>query len=92
MQLERRIRALERTALATLDRWLTRATQAELKAYRAHYPPDPELEAELAIWTEEQFEAASRGVPLADVRAMQPRATVGTTDATRAPDEVDRSR
>jgi hypothetical protein len=48
------------------------ATDAELTAYRTHYPPDPELEAELATWTNEQLEAARRGVPLATVRAMQP--------------------
>jgi hypothetical protein len=71
MQLQRRIRALERTTRARFTSWLRHTTDAELKAYRAHYPPNPELEAEVATWTDEQLEAARRGVPLAIVRAMQ---------------------
>jgi hypothetical protein len=47
------------------------ATDAEWRAYSAHYPSDPELVAELATWTEEQLVAAVRGVPLATVHAMK---------------------
>ena len=67
MHLERRIRTLERAMGARI----ARATDAELEAYFAQHPLDPELEAELHTWTEEQLEAAARGVPLAKVRAMQ---------------------
>jgi hypothetical protein len=56
---------------ARFDGWLKHATDAELEAYRAHHPPDPELDAEVATWTNEQLEAALHGVPLAKVRAMQ---------------------
>jgi hypothetical protein len=47
------------------------ATDAELEAYLAQHPLDPELDAELDTWSEEQLEAARRAVPLATVRAMQ---------------------
>jgi hypothetical protein len=71
MQLSQRIRALERTARARFDGWLKHATDAELRAFGAHFRLDPELQAELATWTDEQVEAALRGVPLAKVRALQ---------------------
>jgi hypothetical protein len=73
MPLERRIRTLERAMRARI----ASATDAELEAYVAQHPLDPELGAELDTWTNEQLEAAIRGVPLATVRAMQP----GTTSS-----------
>jgi hypothetical protein len=80
VQLARRIRGLERAA----HRRIERATDAELEAYLARRPPNPELDAEIATWTDEQLEAANLGVPLATVRAMQPPPdTVGSDHATR---------
>jgi hypothetical protein len=72
MHFERRVRKLERAARART----ASATDAELAAYLARRPPDPALKAELATWTDEQVDAARRGVPLTIVRTMQPAAKV----------------
>ena len=70
MRLARRIAALERMMRASCDRWLDNLTGAELEALAASFPPS-DLSREIATWTEAQLEAADRGVPLEDVRAMQ---------------------
>jgi hypothetical protein len=78
VQLARRIRGLERAARRRIDR----ASDAELEAYLARRPPNPELDAEIATWTAEQLDAANLGVPLVTVRAMQPRPDSARSDDT----------
>ncbi len=67
MRLGSRIRKLERVVNDMVNRWLETLTREELHALIRYTRMDF---SEMDTWTAEQLNAAKRGVPLAEVRAM----------------------